>query len=159
MGGGSFVHTYAYDGGYSRINYYPTIRLLGVGVASSGSFAKSIRVNGVNYESLRTNPNRFKFCCSFRGGLSSEDGNKFINNLVTRCINSGVSLQLKTEDHNYDGLNVYTWHFELLILIMDGLYVEHKELFKPVPRIFIMNYSLHLRDYHVQHHEERLSYH
>ena len=131
MGGMSIDHI-----GGRKLDYSLTLNTLSIErVSLFSTFATTIRVPGIDYQSLQTNPNRVKYYCSFKDDIPLEQEQRFLSALITQAIERGISIQLKNQDHNYDGLNIYSWDPKMADLLIE-LFHNFKDIFLSVPRIF-----------------------
>ncbi len=63
-------------------------------------------------------------------------GKKFVRMLIGDVFKSHLTLQIKSMDHTYDSLDLYTWHPKELSQILIKLYTSHKDMFIDAPRVF-----------------------
>ena len=83
---------------------------------------------GVDYKDLRSKypTKRFKFYHSFKDKQLGED---YMTEVVRQAIKQGLSLELKSFDHDYDGMNVYTHHHQQMEAIIREIYPRYEVAF------------------------------
>ena len=67
-----------------------------------------------------------------------EKAKEFYSEIIKLCNDKKLSIWLKGEDHNYDSLNLYTWHLKEVLLIIQKLYPKYCSfwIFQNVPHFF-----------------------
>lgn len=66
---------------------------------------------------------------------------QFLEELFQQCTQAGLSLSIKSHDHIYDSLDIYTFHVGQFAKILEGLYAKHRAIFATVPRVFQGRFS------------------
>jgi hypothetical protein len=131
MGGNSHVH----EGG-GKIDFMRAVRSTGAStIGTILTFAKTISIPGIDYSVLWGDPRRVKYYCSFYEDITTTQQDAFVADLVVAAQKRGLSIQLKTQDHNYDGLLVYSWDVRMATLLNE-LYSAYSSMFQSVPRIY-----------------------
>lgn len=94
------------------------------GVLSFGGAIES----GVDYKGLATSwpTQRYKFYHSFGDQEASE---RYLTEVIRQANEQGLSMAMKSFDHSYDGINLYTWHFQELQNIIAGVYESSPDAF------------------------------
>lgn len=94
--------------------------------SSQMSFHKFIA--GPDYRQLGTEEpmGRYKFYHSFQ---DKTRGESYLAELVKRAAEQGLSLSMKSFDHDYDGMDVYTHHFKEVSALIEELYPRHAGAF------------------------------
>ncbi len=101
------------------------IKRAGVAVDIKRSMGHKVIDTGAHYDALkRDHPTeRYQFYHSFADSDAATD---YLADLLERANERGISISLKTYDHAYDGINVYTYHFKELQEIIQEIYNEHQ---------------------------------
>lgn len=79
---------------------------------------------GVDYERLKRNhpTERYKFYHSFG---DSDAATNYLTDVINRAGEQGISMSIKSYDHAYDGVNIYTYHFQEMQQIVQEVYASH----------------------------------
>lgn len=114
-----------------RVDYSPLIKenLYPDAIHRANGYSSAINT-GVDLNHLITQyPNdRWKFYLSL-DTTSAEKGikaNLFLREFVERCKEHKISLLMKTEDHDYDNPDIYTWQPATMSKILQELYSDSK---------------------------------
>lgn len=91
------------------------------------SFGGSIE-SGADYKRLAAEypTQRYKFYHSF-GNLGASEA--YLTSVIKEANHQGLSLVMKSYDHAYDGINLYTYHFGELREIVTEMYKKYPEAF------------------------------
>lgn len=83
---------------------------------------------GVDYKALATSlpTQRYKFYHSFR---DQSRANEYLTAIIKQSHLTGLSLNMKSFDHAYDGINLYTHHYSQLLSIINSTYPNFADAF------------------------------
>jgi hypothetical protein len=103
------------------------MRQAGVSYLEGHTHTKTIDT-GVDYSDLTaTNPTgNYKFYHSFS---NPDRATAYTAEVMKRAAEAGISFRVKTFDHDYDGINFYTQHFQELSDIIKEVYPSYAEAF------------------------------
>ena len=68
----------------------------------------------------------YKFYHSFR---DEQLGETYVAEVIKKAVEQGLSVSLKSFDHDFDGMNIYTYHFQQMEAIIREVYPRYKEAF------------------------------
>lgn len=86
-----------------------------------------------------TRPNdRWKFYLSLQlpGEQGKAKGLAFFEDLLMLATKNQISLMTKTEDHNYDSCDIFTWDPKEMQKVLQELYLTHPDIWQSVPHFF-----------------------